>query len=46
MPIERFGTTPRYSDVVVHNDTIYLVEVAQTLEADAATQTREILASI
>lgn len=46
MPIERFGTTPRYSDVVIHNDTIYLVEVAQTLEVDAATQTREILASI
>lgn len=46
MPIERFGTTPRYSDVVIHNDTIYLVEVAQTLEADAATQTREILVSI
>jgi len=46
MTIERFGTTPRYSDVVVHNDTIYLVEVAHTLEADAAAQTREILASI
>ena len=46
MTIERFGTTPRYSDVVVHDNTVYLVEVATTLEADAATQTREILASI
>ena len=46
MTIERFGTTPRYSDVVVHDNTVYLVEVAATLEADAATQTREILASI
>lgn len=46
MTIERFGTTPRYSDVVVHNDTLYLVEVAHTLEADAAIQTREILASV
>lgn len=46
MDIERFGTTPRYSDAVAHGDTVYLVEVAQTREADAATQTREILASI
>ena len=46
MDIERFGTTPRYSDAVAHGGTVYLVEVAQTREADAATQTQEILASI
>ena len=44
--IERFGTTARYSDVVAHGNTVYLVEVAHDLEADAAAQTREILASI
>lgn len=44
--IERHGTTARYSDVVAHGNTVYLVEVAHTLEADAAAQTREILASI
>lgn len=46
MDIQRYGTTARYSDLVIHHHTAYLVEVAHTLEADAATQTREILASI
>lgn len=46
MPIERFGTTRRYSDIVVHNQTVYLVEVPQTLDADITTQTREVLASV
>ncbi|HJW02036.1 MAG TPA: RidA family protein [Azospira sp.] len=44
--IQRYGTTARYSDVVAHGNTVYLVEVAHTLEADIAAQTREILASI
>ena len=44
--IERFGTTRRYSDVVAHGDTVYLVEVAQSLDADITTQTREVLASV
>ncbi|TXG86313.1 MAG: RidA family protein [Rhodocyclaceae bacterium] len=44
--IERFGTTRRYSDVVAHGSTVYLVEVPQTLSADIAGQTREVLASI
>ena len=44
--IERFGTTRRYSDVVAHGNTIYLVEVPESLAADVATQTREVLASI
>ena len=44
--IERFGTTRRYSDAVAHGDTVYLVEVAQSLDADITTQTREVLAAI
>ncbi|MFA7292890.1 MAG: RidA family protein [Rhodocyclaceae bacterium] len=44
--IERFGTTRRYSDVVAHGNTIYLVEVPETLTADITTQTSEVLASI
>ena len=46
MSIERFGTTRRYSDVVVHANTVYLVEVPQTLDADIGTQTREVLTSV
>lgn len=46
MDIERIGTTRRYSDVVIHGNTVYLVEVPATLEADIAAQTREVLASI
>ena len=46
MNIERHGTTRRYSDVVTHGNTVYLVEVAQSLDADITTQTREVLASI
>ncbi|TWO81433.1 hypothetical protein CBW56_04805 [Denitratisoma oestradiolicum] len=46
MTIERRGTTARYSDLVAHAGTLYLVEVPTSLEADIATQTREVLASI
>ena len=46
MSIERQGTTRRYSDYVAHANTVYLVEVAHSLDADIATQTREVLASI
>ena len=46
MTIERHGTTRRYSDAVAFGSTVYLVEVAQTLDADITTQTREVLASI
>lgn len=46
MNIERHGTTQRYSDAVAHGNTVYLVEVAQTLDADIATQTHEVLASV
>lgn len=46
MNIERHGTTRRYSDAVAYGDTVHLVEVAQSLNADITTQTREVLASI
>jgi enamine deaminase RidA (YjgF/YER057c/UK114 family) len=46
MSIERHGVTQRYADVVAHGNTVYLVEVPATLEADVATQTREVLNSI
>lgn len=46
MNIERWGTTARYSDIVAHGNTVYLVEVPTDLKADAATQTREMLASV
>jgi len=46
MHIQRHGTTARYSDIVVHNGTAWIVEVPATEGADAATQTREILDSL
>ncbi len=46
MNIQRLGTTRRYSDAVIHGDTVYAVEVPQSLSADIATQTREVLAGI
>lgn len=44
--IRRIGTTARYADAVVHNGTVYLVEVPQTEGADIAAQTAEVLASV
>ena len=46
MSIERHGTTRRYSDVVTHGNTIYLVEVPDTLLADITVQAREVLAAV
>lgn len=46
MTISRLGTTTRWSDCVCHNQTAYLVEVANTLTADLSTQTREVLANV
>lgn len=46
MTIQRYGTTRRYSDIVVHGNTVYLVEVPASLDADIAIQTKEVLASI
>ena len=46
MSLQRFGTTARYSDVVVHNGTLYTVEVPSSTDTDIDTQTREVLAAI
>ena len=44
--ITRIGTTQRWSDVVIHNGTLYVVEVLVSEEADIHQQTREVLASL
>ena len=46
MGIKRHGTTRRYSDLVVHHSTVSVVAVPACLEADVATQTREVLTSL
>ena len=46
MQIQRHGSTRRYSDSVVHNGTVYLVEVPSNLDADITGQTKNLLASI
>lgn len=46
MSIQRYGTTRRYSDSVVHAGTVYLVEVPANLDADVAAQTENLLASV
>ena len=44
--ITRIGTTQRWSDVVIHNGTLYVVEVPVSEEADIHQQTREVLTSL
>lgn len=46
MQIQRHGTTRRYSDSVVHNGTVYLVEVPSNLDGDITAQTANLLAGI
>ena len=46
MTIERFGTTRRFSDAVVHNGTAYIVEVPSNLDADISAQSENLLASV
>jgi len=46
MQIQRHGTTRRYSDSVVHNGTVYLVEVPSNLDGDITAQTTNLLAGI
>lgn len=46
MTLRRFGTTARYSDVVVHNGTLYTVEIPTSADTDIETQTHEVLAGI
>lgn len=42
-PITRLNTTARWSDAVVHNGTVHVVEVPSTLPAPAADQARQVL---
>jgi enamine deaminase RidA (YjgF/YER057c/UK114 family) len=46
MSLKRFGTTRRYSDVVVHNGTLFTVEVPSSIDTNIETQTSEVLGSI
>jgi enamine deaminase RidA (YjgF/YER057c/UK114 family) len=46
MKIERIGVQTRWSDMVVHAGTVYVVEVPVTIAADVTAQTREVLASL
>ena len=46
MNIQRHGTTRRYSDSVVHNGTVYLVEVPANLDGDITAQTENMLAGV
>jgi enamine deaminase RidA (YjgF/YER057c/UK114 family) len=45
-PITRLGTTTRWSDIVIHNGTVYVVEVPTSLDTDVAGQAREVLTSL
>lgn len=46
MNIERRGTTALFSDSVVHQGTVYLVEVPSELSDGVAAQTENLLASV
>jgi enamine deaminase RidA (YjgF/YER057c/UK114 family) len=46
MNIQRYGTTRRYSHMVAHNSTVYLVEVPANLDADITAQTENLLTSV
>jgi enamine deaminase RidA (YjgF/YER057c/UK114 family) len=46
MAITRLGTGPRWSDIVIHGGTMYVVEVPSTVDGDITVQTREVLASL
>ena len=46
MSIKRNGTTRRYSDSVVHNGTVYLIEVPSNSEGDIAAQVLNLLSGV
>lgn len=46
MQIQRYGTTRRYSDSVVHNGTVYLVEVPASPDGDIIAQTESLLSGV
>lgn len=45
-PIDRRGTTARYSDAVIHNGVAYIVEVPATTDSGIGQQTTEVLDSL
>ena len=45
-PINRIGTTVRWSDAVVHNGVAHVVEVPSTLPSPAANQVVEVLSQL
>jgi enamine deaminase RidA (YjgF/YER057c/UK114 family) len=46
MNIERIDPAQRWSEAVVHNDTIYYTSVPENLDEDATAQTADALAAI
>ncbi len=46
MQIQRHGTTRRYSDSVVHNGTVYLVEVPSVADGGIVAQTESLLSGV
>ena len=44
--IQRIGVTRRWSDAVIHGDTVYFVEVPESTEAGIDQQVKEVLDSI
>ena len=46
MTIQRFNTNPRMSQMVIHNETIYLAGQVGVPEEDVAQQTRTMLANV
>ena len=46
MTIRRINAGPRMSDIVIHNDTIYLAGQVGTAGESVAAQTKEVLAKI
>lgn len=46
MKVSRIGTTERWSDAVIFNNVVYMVEVPSNLADDLAVQTKDLLALI
>ncbi|MBS1156489.1 MAG: hypothetical protein H6R07_2413 [Proteobacteria bacterium] len=45
--IQRYHVGPRLSEIVVHNNTVYLAgQIAEVLDKDAKGQTEEVLAAV
>jgi enamine deaminase RidA (YjgF/YER057c/UK114 family) len=44
--VRRYGSSPRYADIVVHNGTAYWVEIAEDAALDDRGQIAQVLAQI